>query len=213
MKKIVIFTLLALITFSLNAQTRDAQAVKLLDQVANAYKKPSQLKFDYHLKNTQENISHKESGSVYINGDKYNLSLMNNTQVYDGKKVYNISSEDKEVTITSNPSKEELLTPTKILNSYKKGYHVKSSGTTTINGKNASLITLTPTDKNAITSKIELAIDSKNKDLLKVTEHNKQGSVTTITINTINKGVIIPNSIFSFKESYYKGKGYIITPL
>lgn len=213
MKKIIyIFALLGFM-FGLNAQTKDPNAVKLLNSVSQSYQKPTFLKFNYTLKNSKEGINQNEKGSVYISGDKYNLSLLNTSQIYDGKKVYNISEEDKEVTITNNPSKEELLTPTKVLNSYKSGYAVAMSGTKTVNGKKATMITLTPTDKNSPTTKIELAIDSAKKDLIQVAEYNKQGTVTTITITEISKNMVIPKSIFSFKESFYKGKGYYITVL
>ncbi len=212
MKKVIALSLLFLSFISFQAQN-DAKAMNLLNQVSASYNKPTQMSFDFELKNSQENISQKESGNVYISGDRYNMSLMSNTQVYDGRKVYNISSEDKEVTITNNPSKEDLLTPTKVLNSYKKGYQVKMAGSKKINGRNATLINLIPTDKASATTKIVIGIDSVKKDLLQIMEYNKQGSVTTITINKSKKGISIPKAFFTFKESYYKGKGYYITVL
>ncbi len=212
MKKLFIVALVT-VGIGIQSQSKDANAVNLLESVSKTYQGPTYLKFDFQLKNSKENINQNEKGSVYIHGEKYNLNLLNTAQVYDGKKVYNISSDDQEVTITSNPSKEELLTPTKLLNSYKKGYTVKMSNPTTVNGKKAKVVTLIPTDSNSPTSKIELAIDERNKDLLQVAEYSKQGTVTTISVTESSKGVIIPRSIFKFNEGYYKNKGYYITVL
>ncbi len=213
MKNLLLFALTIGMIWNLNGQSKDPNAVKLLNAVSKSYEKPTFLKFNFELVNSKENISQKEKGSVYISGDKYNLNLLNTSQIYDGKKVYTISSEDQEVTINNNPSEEELLTPTKVLNTHQSGYHIKMSGTKTINGKSTTLVTLTPTDKNAPTSKIVLAIDKAKNNLVQVAEYSKQGTVTTILVTEVSKDVIIPKSIFTFRESFYKKKGYYITVL
>lgn len=211
MKNILFAIALGFISFA-HAQQKDAKMVSLLNKVSATYKTPSKLNFTYTLVNSKENINQKEEGSAYISNNKYNLNLLNNTQIYDGKKVYNISSEDKEITISSNPSKDELLTPTKILDSYKSGYTIKAGGSKTVNGKSATIVTLIPTN-NSNTSSIDLAIDASKNELLSMVENTKQGSVTTITITSFSKNVIIPSAIFKVNTSYYKGKGYYVTEL
>ena len=60
---------------------------------------------------------------LYCLGEKYKLNMLGVTRLYDGKKLYNISPEDEEVTITNADQEDEgTITPSKMLTFYQDGY-------------------------------------------------------------------------------------------
>src|SRR5690606_39588830 len=117
MKKVVfsIFSFLLLIGFS-NAQT----AQEWMDKVSENYQKIPNYYIKFELKESGTQNTH--TGELFASRDKYSLDVMDIMQMYDGKMLYTVMKEDKEVTISSpSPDSDDLFTPTKILKMYKSG--------------------------------------------------------------------------------------------
>src|SRR5690625_6954301 len=74
---------------------------------------------------------------------------MDITQMYDGKLLYTISKDDKEVTILKpDENINDFLTPTKILYTYKNNFTPTLDKTTTIDGVKVQQIKLTTKQSN-----------------------------------------------------------------
>lgn len=207
MKKLFVFIF---INFSLIAwsQKIDANAKKLLDNVSERLSKNSTfyIKFNYlYVVPKQKSIT--ETGQVYAAGVKYHLILPTTTQIFDGNKIYTISKEDKEIT-SSNKEDGESLSPTNILNLYKKNFDISFEGTSTINNKKCSIIKLVPTN-NKQSKSIILAISNNN--LIKVTENYKDGSSLILTIIDFKENLIVNKSLLTFDKNNYKD--YTLTEL
>jgi len=130
MKSLFFFISVFLISNLLNAQT----AQEWLDKVSNNYHSVPTYYIKFEIKESDN--AKLETGELYAAKDKFSLDVMGISQMYDGKKLYTVSREDKEVTI-SNPAadSDDLLTPTKVLKMYKSGYTISLEKSATVSGK------------------------------------------------------------------------------
>ncbi len=180
----------------------------LLDQTTKKMKSYSSMysTFDYNLDNQKENIHDKQQGYIYLKGDQYHLSLLGIKQIYDGKKIYTISEEDQEVTISSGKNEETLLTPNKVLNSYKKGFKI------TLGNQKGDIqyIVLTPEKKNN-TKKVIIGINTKTNDLYSVMEENNEGTQTTLTLTHFIPNFPVPLLLLQYDKNKYQD--YLITEI
>lgn len=204
-----IFSTIILLSISISANAQNAK--ELLDQVSNSYTKIPTYYIKFEVK--ESGNSKAETGEVYASKEKYNLNVMGINQIYDGKTLYTISKEDKEVTVsTPEKNSEDLLTPVKILGMYKTGYKYELEKMNTINGDKIQFIKLTPTGNSEITS-ISVGINTKNKTLYQYKENHKNGGSRTITVKDYLENLIIPKPLFKFDKSKYESDGYIVTQI
>ncbi|SMC51731.1 LolA family protein [Moheibacter sediminis] len=208
MIKYIFFTVI-LLSLSISANAQNAK--ELLDQVSNSYSKIPTYYIKFEVK--ESGNSKGEIGEVYASKEKYNLNVMGINQIYDGKTLYTISKEDKEVTV-SIPTKDsdDLLTPVKILGMYKTGYKYELEKTSTIDGNKIQFIKLTPTGNSDVKS-ISVGINTNNKTLYQYKETNKNGGTRTITVKDYLENLIIPKPLFKFDKSKYESDGYIVTQI
>lgn len=204
-----IFPILTLLFISVSVQAQSAK--ELLDQVSNSYTKIPTYYIKFEVK--ESGNTKAETGEVYASKEKYNLNVMGINQIYDGKTLYTVSKEDKEVTV-STPSKDsdDLLTPVKILGMYKTGYKYELEKTTTVDGNKIQFIKLTPNSKSEI-KYISVGINMKNKTLYQYKEFNQNGASRTITVKDYLENLIIPKPLFKFDKSKYESDGYIVTQI
>ncbi|MCA0154256.1 LolA family protein [Winogradskyella vincentii] len=204
MKKLVLILSLAL-GFSALAQN-DAKAVTLLNEVSEkikAYENIS-LDFKYELNNISENINQETRGDVVIEGEKYKLNILGITRIYDGKTLYTISPEDEEVTISSDNTDEEgTITPSKMLSFYEDGYTYKMDIIQNVRGRKIQYVKLNPIDTNSEIKNILLGIDATTKHIYNLIENGKNGTKTTLTVNSFKTDEPISKTLFTFDESKY----------
>ena len=204
MKKLVVILCLA-IGFTGFAQN-DAKAEALLNEVSDkikAYKNIS-LDFKYELNNLSENINQETRGDVVIEGEKYKLNILGITRIYDGKTLYTISPEDEEVTISSENTEEEgTITPSKMLSFYEDGYTFKMDIIQNVRGRKIQYVKLNPIDTNSEIKDILLGIDATTKHIYNLIENGKNGTKTTLTVNSFKTDEQISKTLFTFDESKY----------
>lgn len=206
--KNLIYTLLTVFMITPMFAQNSSEAKSLLDKVSANYQNKSSfyLKFNSVLENTQANTKDAFSGEVYIKGEKYNLSIpkMDIQQIYDGKKLHTIAKDQQEITITS-PAKgsDELFTPTRVLDMYKKGYKLSMEKTAKVNGRNITYVKLTPTS-NADIKHVLVGVDKAKNELVQLIETNANNTTTTITVEKQLNNVIVPKALINFNKSFYK---------
>lgn len=204
MKKLVLILSLAL-GFSGLAQN-DAKAESLLNEVSQKIKtyKNISLDFKYELNNISENINQETRGDVVIEGEKYKLNVLGITRIYDGKTLYTISPEDEEVTISSDNTDEEgTITPSKMLSFYEDGYTYKMDIIQNVRGRKIQYVKLNPIDTNSEIKNILLGIDATTKHIYNLIENGKNGTKTTLTVNSFKTDEPISKTLFTFDESKY----------
>lgn len=183
------------------------EAVALLDEVSSKVDNYDNIiiDFKYTMENTSENLKHETRGDVSLEGEKYLLNIMGTTRLFDGKKLYTIIPEDEEINISSyNPSKDDNITPSKMLTFYNEGYKPEWGSIKDYKGRKIQYIKLTPIDGSAEIKNILLGIDKQTKHIYDLIQTQKDGTVITITVNTFKTNQPIPQSLFQFREDRYK---------
>jgi len=193
------------------AQNSD-KAKSLLDEVYNKVKGYNNIfvDFKYSLHNQEANINTETKGDVTMQDDKYLFNYMGSRQLYDGKKVYTIVPENEEVTIEEKLDEENTITPSKMLTFYKQGHNYDWDILQNIQGRKIQFVKLTPMDTNAEIKSILLGIDVETKHIYKLIETGKNGTKTTITVNSFKTNQPLSKTLFTFDENKYKDEGYYI---
>jgi len=206
MKKYLVFGLLAFISVSGVSQNSE-KAKKYLEEVSTKVKsyKNISIDFKYSLNNEAEKIEQSYKGNVSLKGEQYLLNLLGVVRLHDGKKLYTINSEDEEVTITtaSDEDDEGSITPSKMLTFYKDGYTYVWDKKLPIKGRAIQYIKLIPIDSNSETKYVLLGIDSNTKNIYNLIETGKNGTVTTLTVNSFKTNQPISESLFIFDRNKY----------
>jgi outer membrane lipoprotein-sorting protein len=204
MKRLVIITFLAL--GSIGFAQNDAKAEALLNEVSTKIKsyKNISLDFKYELNNVSENINQETRGDVVIEGEKYKLNILGVTRIFDGKTLYTISPEDEEVTISSDNTEDEgTITPSKMLSFYEDGYTFKMDIIQNVKGRKIQYVKLNPIDTNSEIKHILLGIDATTKHIYNLIEVGKNGTKTTLTVNSFKTDEPISETLFTFDETKY----------
>ncbi|MGJ8593227.1 MAG: LolA family protein [Aquaticitalea sp.] len=206
MKQILI-AFVFLISFSNQAQDA-AKAKALLNEVNQKVKSYNNISIDfkYVLKNTAENINQETRGDVTIEGDKYLLNILGVTRIFDGTTLYSINPEDEEVTVSKDNSEDEnSITPSKMLSFYQNGYTYKMDIVQDVKGRKIQYVKLIPIDSKSEIKEVLLGIDAQTKHIYNLIETGKNGTTTTLTVNSFKTNEPISKSLFTFDKNKYKG--------
>ncbi len=204
MKKLATYIILLFVTFFVNSQ--DKKAKDLLDQVTTKIKSHQNITIDfkYTLSNSKENINKESKGNVIIQDNKYVLNLMGITKIFDGKKNYTIVPEDEEITISSvNEKNDTEITPSKMLTFFNSGYKNYWDILQDVKGRKIQYIKLVPINTKDQRKEVLLGIDSQTKNIYNVIEIGKNGTKTTITVNSFKTNQPLSKNQFTFAESKY----------
>ena len=209
--KISLGILIVAASASFSAQKIDAKAKTILDAISTQYKSKNNVyfKFVYGTGNSKK-ITRTEPGIFYSAKDKYKLKIMGTEQIFDGKKLYNISAEDEEVTVAKPTGNEQMFSPLNYIEEYKKGYNVKYMGKLMVNGVNSDFIKLTPTSKNGI-QEVNLFVNAAKKQIVKVEQFSTDKSVSVIAISDYKENQNLSSALFNFDKDQYKN--YLVTEL
>jgi outer membrane lipoprotein-sorting protein len=205
MKQIIIVLVFLISSIGFSQDSKKAEA--LLNEVYNkaqAYENIS-VDFKYVLENVSEDIKQETRGDVVMQGDKYLLNILGVTRIFDGKKLYSISPEDEEVTISSDNSEDEnSITPSKMMSFYKEGYTYVMDIVQDVKGRKIQFVKLYPIDTNSEIKEIYLGIDAKTKHIYRLIEVGQNGTKTTLTVNSFKTNEPISKTLFTFDENKYK---------
>lgn len=192
-------------TFSY-AQKIDAKAKTILDAVSANYKAKKNMYFKFSYGTGRGTVSKTETGIFYSTPSQYKLNIMGNEQIFDGKKVYNISKEDQEITIAKPNGNEKALSPTNYIDDYRNGY------TVTYAGKSGALdlIKMVPVKDEGVKN-VLLYINSAKKQVSKIVQTSAGDDIAVITIAEYKENQNLSNSVFTFDKNKYKD--YLITEL
>jgi outer membrane lipoprotein-sorting protein len=211
MKKLVTLFALALFLVAFapvgNTPAKDKNKAKdLLDKVVNKAKsyKNMVIDFKYAINNSAENINQENKGTVILQGNKYVLSFMGVTKIYDGKKIYTIVPEDEEITITNNDESDpNSMSPNKIFTFFKKGFKYSMDIKQPMAGKTIQYVKLTPSSVTDKRKEILIGIDTKTNHIHNLIEVGKNGTRTTLTVTTFKFNQTLAKNQFTFVKTKY----------
>ena len=184
-----------------------SEAKELLNEVSDKVKGYDNVSIDfkYVLNNTEENIKQETRGDVVMEGEKYVLNILGITQMYDGSKLFSISPEDEEVTISNEDLDDEnTITPSKMFSFYENGFTYDMDIEQNVKGRKIQYVKLVPISSDSEIEYILLGIDSQTKHVYNLIEIGKNGTKTTLTVNSFKTNEQLSKSLFTFDKSKYK---------
>ena len=189
----------------------NSDAELLLNKVSENIKNYENIyiNYAYTLQNIEEDINQTNNGSFVTEDEKWRFEMLGVTRIFDGNKLYSISPDDEEVTISSqDPEDETTITPNKMLYFYEEGYYFEMDESRFVgNGqfrKKIQYVKLIPKDSEAEIKYILLGIDTEFNHIYEVIETGKNETVTTISIVDFEFNLPLDSKLFVFDEQKYQ---------
>lgn len=204
-RKFFQMTFLLFLSFSA-LQAQDKKAKDLLNQVTSKIKSYDNIVIDfkYSLNNSKENINQDSKGNVTMKGNQYVLNFMGVTKIFDGQKTFTIVPEDEEITISKvNEKDDSAITPSKMLTFFNSGYKYSMDIVQNVKGRKIQYIKLIPANVKDQRKEILLGIDAQTKHIYNLIETGKNGTKTTLTVNSFKTNQPLSKNQFTFVASKY----------
>ena len=205
-KKITLLFIVIILSNNIIISQNSEEAVKLLNKVSENIKSYDNIyiNYTYTLFNSEEDINQTNKGSFVTEDDKWKFVMLDVTRIFDGDKLYTISPDDEEVTIsTQNPDDESTITPNKMLYFYEEGYNFEMDIVQYFGRKKIQYIKLVPMDSDAEIKYILLGIDVEFNQIYKVIETGINDTQTTIAIIDFEVNLPLEESLFVFDKEKY----------
>ena len=211
--KNIIFLIIIIITSNNLIISQNAEEAELLlNKVSENIKSYDNIyiNYTYTLSNIEEDINQTNKGSFVTEGDNWKFVMLGVTRIFDGEKLYTISPDDEEVTIsTQNPDDESTITPNKMLYFYEEGYNFEMDIVQYVGRKKIQFVKLIPMDSDAEIKYILLGIDVEFNQIYKVIETGINDTQTTIAIVDFEVNLPLEESLFVFdSEKYFEELNY-----
>jgi hypothetical protein len=97
-----------------------------------------------------------------------------------------------------------------MLTFYREGHNYAWDILQNVQGRKIQYVKLTPIDSNSEVKSILLGIDVETKHIYKLIETGKNGTKTTITVNSFKTNQPLSKTLFTFDEKKYQEEGYYI---
>lgn len=201
----ILFLIVCLNAFFIEAQT-SMKAKKLLENVSKQIESYENIKFEFNyvLNNRKEQINQESKGEITVAGNLYKLDFLEATQLFDGKSLYTIISENEEITITTPDEADDFgINPTELIHFYKEGYDYQWDIIQRIEGKKIQFIKLIPTEEDAEILSILMGIEVSKKHIFRIIEVGINGTYTTLTINDMQVNAPLLEDYFVFDKKKY----------
>lgn len=186
--------------------TSDPEGKKVLDAVSAKFKtyKSVQAKFSLKIENASGKSVGAKSGTVYMKGSKYRISVTGQEIFSDGSNVWTYDKASNEVTITKLDASANSITPQKLFtNFYDKDFLYKLNGNVKVGAKQMKEIELTPVDKTKAFHKVLLYVDNNVINTTKIFE--KTGNRITYSTSSMTPNGAIADDMFVFDAKKYPG--------
>ena len=205
-KKITLLFIVIILSNNIIISQNSEEAVKLLNKVSENIKSYDNIyiNYTYTLFNSEEDINQTNKGSFVTEDDKWKFVMLDVTRIFDGDKLYTISPDDEEVTIsTQNPDDESTITPNKMLYFYEEGYNFEMDIVQYVGRKKIQYVKLIPMDSDAEIKYISMGIDVEFNQIYKVIETGINDTQTTIAIIDFEVNLPLEESLFVFDKEKY----------
>lgn len=206
MNKLVKIAFVILLSIS-SIQAQNSQKGKaLLDEVSAKVKSYDNIVIDfkYALNNQKENINQESKGNVTLKGNLYNLNFMGVTKIFDGKMIYTIVPEDEEISISKyDEDDKDAITPNKMLTFFTSGYKYYWDILQDVRGRKIQYVKLVPISSKDQRKEILIGVDVQTKNIYNLIEIGKNGTRTTLTVNSFKTNQPLSKNHFTFTESKY----------
>ncbi len=204
MKKQSLILLFILLAFHVSAQ-QDPEAMKVLSEFSKRATSAPSVSIDFNLvtDDSRSGDVNTMEGSVVLLGDRFMLTLPENSIWSDGKTVWSFLPDINEVTITENdPDDDSFMSkPSLLFTMYQEGYKVRLIEQTT----KEWIIDLYPEDISGDMIRMRLKIGKSDYSLKNAEYKTKEGITVTLDTQKYDLAFKPAADFFTFKPSDHKG--------
>ena len=189
------------------AYAQDTKAKEILEQ---ASKKMSSLKtlkaaFTLNLLGKSGQVIESQKGSVMMKGQQYHVLMPKQEIICDGKTVWTLLKDAKEVQVSAYNPDEQTVSPTKLFtNFYDKEYNYTYVGLKKVNGKMCDIIEMKPKDAGKQFTKVALAFD-KSHTITGGSVTEKSGNQYAYEIGLVTPNPPLSANQFSYNAALHPG--------
>ncbi len=182
----------------------DPAAKKVLDGVSAKFKsfKSVTAKFNLKMENGSGKSVGNKTGTVYMKGTKYRITVTGQEIFCDGSNVWTYDKASNEVTITKLDPTNNTITPQKLFtNFYDKDFLYK------LNSDAGGLqeVELTPIDKSKPFHKVLVTISKASQTISSTRVFEKTGNRFTYAVSSMNTTSPVADAQFVFDAKKYPG--------
>lgn len=217
MKNLVVF-LLVFASFTAFSQTNnsinDPEASVLLQKVSAKYKAYKNISANFKLlvqrpkvkpEDDERKLTDTLSGQVLLAGPKFNITIKEQHIICDGKNIWTYIPADKEVQVNYFEESDDIFSPSKIFTLYKDGYSYQIKEKKVLNGKNVTVVEMTPANKKVSYFKIDVTIDPATLQIIESKVYEKNGVRYIYELTKQTPDVTINEQSFTFDAKKYPG--------
>jgi outer membrane lipoprotein carrier protein len=189
-------------------EENDPAAKTLLDKVRKKYEAFKSLEMSFSLQiEVPGQPSETQKGTFKSMGEsKFRLDMTDQTIISDGQTTWIYLKKNNEVQIMDADTKGEqsLISPTELMKIYQKGeYNYSIVGEEKLGEKTLTQIEFKPVNKKSEYSKLRLAIDKKNKQVVSIKAFAKDGGRYTFSISKQTADKTVDAALFTFDKSKF----------
>jgi len=201
MKKHASILILSFLALALAAQ-KDPEAIRILSEFSKKAASAPSVSIDF-TSDSRDGTVNTMDGSVIIAGDKYKLSMPDNSVWADGKNAWSYLPDVNEVTITAtDPDDDSFMSrPSMLFNLYQEGYKVRLLEQT----PKEWIIDLYPEDLTLNLVRIRLKIAKTTYNLRSAEYVTKDGITVTLNAGRYDLTFRPAADYFTFNPADYKG--------
>lgn len=190
-----------------------AESQEIITAMSNAIKQREAIEIEFTLnaKDASGSEIANTTGSVFAQGELFKM-VNSEAEIYcNGKWKWMLTTSTSEMVIFPHDTtvNDLLENPTGFLTSLQKrnsGYNISpKTAKSTIRGKEATTVELTPTSKRAPYKSLKVSVDNLTKLPLRLTYSSKDGSSYTIDITSAKPTGAKPAEFFEFPSSRLRG--------
>ncbi len=217
--RLLLSTVFGLLVIGLSAQTdnqylsakdSDPAAKATLDQIRKKYDAYRTLDVDFNLEiELPEQEMESQRGTLQREGQKYHFLLASQEVISDGKALYFILHNNKEIQINELPEPGDdagILSPESLFSFYDNDNFIAMLvDERTERGRVYQYIELKPTSAESEYSKLRVVVDRSAKTVQRLKAFGKDGSRYTFVVNSFKPNTALPASTFAFDKANYPG--------
>ncbi len=208
---LVFFTSFSSFSQSTGSALNDPEATALLKKVSDKYKSYKNVSADFKLlvvrpklkpTDDERKLTDTITGKVLLEGSKFHITVKDQHIICDGKNIWTYVPADKEVQVNYFEETDDIFSPSKIFSLYKEGYSYQIKEKKVLNGKNVTVIEMSPTGKKASYFKIDVVIDDVSLQIVESKIYEKNGTryIYRLTKQTPNTTTTTESFIFDAKK-------------
>lgn len=154
-----------------------------------------EIVFDYKMHNQAIGIDEVKSGKLFLKGNAFNLSIDGQQIICDGKTIWTLFADNKEVMVSNVGQGEEVITPDKLFTTYFQQF--ESKFVTTTETKPYKTIELQSKENKDI-AKVQVDIDEKNLEIKRFTMCEDNGTAFIYEMKKFQPNVKLAADYFYF---------------